>query len=233
MAVNESEPTAQGSKTLSKGLRALSLIAARPHGLTVTELARELGVHRTVVYRLLLTLQEHELIEAAPNNRYVVGLGVVELARGVRGTLKDAARDVLVRLAEETGATAHLSVLTGAEVMSLVVVEPRGVTVHVAYQVGFRHPVDQGAAGLAILLGRPEQQGERAEVGAGRALGYVESVGELQARAWGLAAPVPTELGRARASVGVVALQRLEDPRVAGLVLAAAAEVGRRAGEAS
>jgi DNA-binding IclR family transcriptional regulator len=48
--------TAETSQTLDRGLRVLKLLAETDHGLTVTELSKQLGVNRTVVYRLLATL---------------------------------------------------------------------------------------------------------------------------------------------------------------------------------
>lgn len=50
--------TAETSQTLDRGLRVLKLLADTDHGLTVTELSNKLGVNRTVVYRLLATLEQ-------------------------------------------------------------------------------------------------------------------------------------------------------------------------------
>lgn len=54
--------TAETSQTLDRGLRVLKLLADTDHGLTVTELSNKLGVNRTVVYRLLATLEQHTLV---------------------------------------------------------------------------------------------------------------------------------------------------------------------------
>ena len=50
------------SQTLDRGLRVLSVLADSPEGLTVTEVAAALGVSRTVVYRLIVTLEQHGLV---------------------------------------------------------------------------------------------------------------------------------------------------------------------------
>ena len=47
--------TAETSQTLGRGLRVLEVLAATPNGLTITALATEVGVNRTVVYRLVAT----------------------------------------------------------------------------------------------------------------------------------------------------------------------------------
>ncbi|KWX03421.1 IclR family transcriptional regulator [Carbonactinospora thermoautotrophica] len=204
--------SAETSQTLDRGLRVLRLLAETSGGLTVTELAGQLGVNRTVVYRLLATLEQHNLVRRAPDGRARLGLGVLQLARRVQPLLRDAALPALRRLAEEVGATAHLTVVDGGDALAVAVVEPSWTDYHVAYRVGSRHPLDRGAAGRAILAGR----------GNGEAPPYVVSHGELQPGAHGIAAPLLGVPG-VEASVGVVALGEL-DPDVIGPRVVKAAE---------
>ena len=60
---------------------------------------------------------------------------------------------------------------------------------HVAYRIGRRHPATVGAAGMAILAGRPAQPAERIEITAGRQQGYVASEGEIQVGRLGFGRP--------------------------------------------
>ena len=60
---------AETSQTLDRGLRVLDVLAASPGGLTVTELAGRLEVNRTVVYRLVSTLEGHALVRKDPRGR--------------------------------------------------------------------------------------------------------------------------------------------------------------------
>jgi DNA-binding IclR family transcriptional regulator len=207
---------AETSQTLDRGLRVLGVLAATPHGLTVTELAARLGVSRTVVHRLVTTLELHGLARRDTSGRLHVGLGVLALVRGLQPVLRELANPVLRGLAEDLGATAHLTVADGGEALAIAVVEPTWTDFHVAYRVGARHPLVQGAAGKAILLGR-----------SGGSARYVETAGELQSGARGLAAPVIGVEGL-EASVGIVTLGDLDTRAVAGRVVDAAAEVARR-----
>src|SRR5262245_11007513 len=95
------QPPGQGTavQTLDRGLRVLGLLAAEPDGLTVNELAAELGVHRAVVYRLLATLGAHRLVARSPDGRFRLWTGVVALARAVAPQLQAAALPELSRLA--------------------------------------------------------------------------------------------------------------------------------------
>lgn len=213
---------AETSQTLDRGLRVLAVLAGHPSGLTITELAAAVGVNRTVVYRLVTTLEQHGLARRDAAGRLHVGLGVLALARGLQPVLREVANPVLRGLAEDLGATAHLTLVDGGEALAVAVVEPSWTDYHVAYRVGARHPLDQGAAGRAILLGREiadgaAEQGDR----------FVQTVGELQPGARGLASPV-LGIDGLEASVGIVTLGDLDaaaaGPRVAG----AADEVARR-----
>ena len=209
---------AESSRTVDRGLRVLTVLAGSPEGLTVTELSGRLEVNRTVVYRLISTLEQHGLVRRDARGRLFVGLGVLHLASAVQPLLRDQAVPVLRSLAEAIGSTAHLTVADGDEALALAVVEPTWTDFHVAYRVGSRHPLSQGAAGKAIALTDP----------GGPA--YAVTSGELQTGARGLAAPVRGVEGL-RASVGIVTLDgAIDEHVVAPRVIAAAEDVARRLG---
>ncbi|MCS7275533.1 MAG: IclR family transcriptional regulator [Dehalococcoidia bacterium] len=209
-------------QTLDRGLLLLEVLAQEPNGLTVTELASRMAIHRTNVYRLLSTLAQHKLVRRDRDGRYFLGTGVVNLARGVAHDLRAVALPILAELAEKVESTAFLTLADGEEAVALAVVEPRRTNIHVAYRVGFRHPLDRGASGLAILAGRPPQPGEREEVKMARRLGYSVTHGEIQPGASGIAAPICVGGRPADASVGVVTIGELDVEAVAPHVLEAA-----------
>ncbi|MGW0461089.1 IclR family transcriptional regulator [Streptomyces tendae] len=213
--------TAETSQTLDRGLRVLKLLADTDHGLTVTELSHKLGVNRTVVYRLLATLEQHALVRRDLGGRARVGLGVLGLGRQVHPLVREAAMPALRALAEDIGATAHLTLVDGAEALAVAVVEPTWTDYHVAYRAGFRHPLERGAAGKAILAARrsPQPPGEDTD-----APGYTLTHGELEAGACGAAAPLLGVTG-VEGSVGVVMLADVVPERVGERVMHAAREV--------
>ncbi|MGC4856113.1 IclR family transcriptional regulator [Micromonospora sp. DT4] len=200
------------AQTLDRGLRLLHLVADAPTGLTVTEVAARLGIGRAAVYRLVGPLIGHGMVRRAGDGRLRLGAGVLHLARRAQPLFAEGAMPALRRLAERAGATAHLTVVEGDEGVALAVVEPSWTSFHVAYRTGARHPLDRGAAGRAILAGR------------GGASEPVSSSGELEAGAYGVAAPVLGVPGL-EASVGVVALAPLDVDLVGPQVLAAATAV--------
>lgn len=200
------------AQTLDRGLRLLKFVADAPGGLSMSEAAAALGVGRAVVYRLVATLAAHSLVRRDRGGRVRLGTGVLDLARRAHPLVADAALPALRALAEELGATAHLTVADGGEASALLVVEPSWTQFHVAYRTGSRHPLDRGAAGRAILAGR---RGDA---------GHQSSSGELQSGAYGVAAPVLGVDGL-HASVGVVALHALDSDVAGPRVVAAAAAI--------
>ena len=209
---------AETSQTLDRGIRALMTLAAAPEGLTVTALSGALGINRTVVYRLVSTLEQHALVRKDAHGRLHVGLGVLHLATAVQPVLRDVAVPVLRQLAEETGCTAHLTVAEGDEALALAVIEPSWTDYHVSYRVGARHPLGRGAAGKAILMLHEEGTAP-----------YVSTAGELEAGARGLAAPVRGVEGL-EASVGIITLVDLDHDRLGPMVAAAADQLATRLG---
>ena len=208
-----SEPArGETAQTLDRGLRLLQLVADAPGGLTMTEAAARLGVGRAVVYRLATTLAEHGMVRRDGGGRLRLGAGVLQLARRAQPLVADAALPALRRLAEQVGATAHLTVLDGGEALAVAVVEPSWTQFHVAYRTGSRHPLERGAAGRAILAGRAGE------------FGVIATSGELQPGAYGIAAAIPGVDGF-EASVGVISLTILDATVVGPYVTATATDV--------
>jgi DNA-binding IclR family transcriptional regulator len=210
------------SQTLDRGVRLLHWLAAGSSGgATVTELAAGLESSRPAVYRLVATLSQYGMVHRDRDGRIRLGLGVLRLARAVQPLLRETALPLLRELAEDVGATAHLTIAEADEALAVAVVEPSWTDVHVAYRVGSRHPLDRGAAGLAILKARGSKRTGRGP--------YVMTEGELQRGARGVAAPV-LGVPELEASVGVVALGGLDvavaGPRVVKAAAALAAALG-------
>lgn len=57
------------SQTLSRGIRVLEVLAGAERPLSIDEVAAELGVHRSIVYRIVRTLEDHRLVARDPAGR--------------------------------------------------------------------------------------------------------------------------------------------------------------------
>ncbi|MGY1671916.1 IclR family transcriptional regulator [Geodermatophilus sp. SYSU D00710] len=218
--------SAPQSQTLDRGLRILEHLATAGSPRPVAEVAAAVGLHRSIAYRLLRTLEDHQLVERDAAGHYRLGLGMAALARGVRADLQTAALPRLDALAAELGMTAFLVVRAGDEAVTVVSVEPHDTAAHVAYRPGTRHPVGRGAPGLALLVPQPPAPDDRAALVEARRVGWAASHGEVVPGLWSVAAPVLGPDGGARAAIAVVYVDDGADvDRVGRRVAAAAAEV--------
>lgn len=210
---------AETSQTLDRGLRVLEAIAESGDGLTVTELAATLGIGRTVVYRLVVTLEQHAFLRRSPDGKCRLGLAILTMGRQVQPVVRDVAVPALRLLADAVNATAHLTIVDGTEALAAVVVEPTRSDVHVAYRMGARHPLEAGAAGRAVLAAR---------TAAGRPLDppWIVATSDGPQGAYGIAVPIVGVPGL-EASVGVVSLRELSEAEVGPRVARAAGEIAR------
>ena len=223
---NENLAPAARSQTLDRGLAVLELVALAAAPLAVDEVASGLGLHRSIAYRLLRTLEDRRLVERDQRGRYGAGTHLAVLARSARTPLRDAAGPALSALAERLGMTAFVVVRDGDEAVTVDVVEPRSVDVHVVYRPGARHAIDSGAPGLALLAAEPATRGERADVARARRRGWASSRGEVLPGMASVAAPVG--VGAAIAVLWLAAQPIAVDTVVAAVVAAARTITDRR-----
>lgn len=214
-------------QTLERGLLALRAVAEAEDGLKMQEIADRLGVHRTIAYRIANTLVAHAMLHRRADGRLVLGSGALVLGARAEGTLRALARPFVERLARETGAAAYLSVAEGEDGVAILSVDPPSAFLDVRYRRGTRHPLTRGAAGIAILSGRPPADGDGEAVQRARRDGYSATAGELQAGAVGVASPVRLprrDFPGLECSLGVVALTGLDLEAVGAAVSRAAAD---------
>nr|WP_291051885.1 helix-turn-helix domain-containing protein [Herbiconiux sp.] len=141
---------AAASQTLSRGITALELLADAEKPLSIGELSERLGLHRSITYRIVRTLEEHGLVVRDAGGLLELGPRLAALARSVARDLQSAALPELGALAAELEMTAFLTILDGSEVVTLFSVEPRHGRATVAQRPGTRHSLLVGAPGAAI-----------------------------------------------------------------------------------
>jgi DNA-binding IclR family transcriptional regulator len=222
--------TVAPSQTLDRGLACLDVVATSEQPVSVDTVSESVGLHRSIVYRLLRTLESRRLIERDTDGDYVAGPYLAVLSRSVRRSLRAAAAPVLATLADELGMTAFLVVADGDEAVTIDSVEPTSLDAHVAYRPGTRHPIDRGAPGLALLAGRQPSPGERSEVSSARSVGWAASEAEVIAGMASVAVPIADQ---GAVAVLWLAGNPVRPADIAARLITAAAEVTRRLGLAT
>lgn len=208
--------TTPHSQTLSRGIRVLEVLAESP--LTIAGLAQALDVHRSIVYRILRTLEDHGLVSRDAAGLVSLAPRMAALARGVERDLQAAALPELTDTANDLGMTTFLVVLDHTECVTLLSVEPRsGATV--AQRPGTRHSLSVGAPGIAIQsLLTDAQLADRRPLGP---RGWASSHDEVIAGLGSIAVPLSVP-GSPPAALAVVFVAGSHDDAVIGERLLAA-----------
>jgi len=186
------------SQTLSRGILALEILAESTAPISIDDIARELGVHRSIAYRIVRTLEDHGLVVRDGAGAVQLGARMAYLARNVSSGLQASAVAELTSAAEDLGMTCFLAVLDHDECITIASVEPRDTSTVIARRPGSRHSLATGAPGIAIqsmltpaewsTLG--EGRSERPEAAEARRLGYASSHDEVIAGLSSVAVPL-------------------------------------------
>ncbi|GGA27444.1 IclR family transcriptional regulator [Neptunicoccus cionae] len=215
-------------QTLERGIALLRLVSQSPEGIRINELAAQLGLNRPTAYRIVATLVDQTMVRRLEDGRIVMGVGAYQLGARSSDSIQMLARPVLEKLAQDTGATSFLSMAEGETCVVVMTAEPRNTAFNIHYKLGTRHPIDRGAAGIAILASRPERPEDSEDIQFARANGYSVTKGQLHKGAVGVSSPVVFQdagLTGLEFSIGVVALEALDIDGAAAAVPDAAASL--------
>ncbi len=151
----------EGTASLEKALDVLEAIGSSPAGLTKAELAEQVPLPRTTLYRMLGSLVERGMIRRDPLRKvYRLGFRYLGLVRNayLKPDLVAAATSELRALRDFTGETSYLAILDGNQVLSLERCDGAHTT-RSAAALGQSKPVYCTGQGKAILsvLGEPER----------------------------------------------------------------------------
>lgn len=181
---------APGSQTLARGLAALQLVASSPTGMTVQQVADDIGVHRTIAYRLLSTLANFRFVAKGDDGRYRSAAALAVLGASFDNNVRQLSVPTLRTLADELGTTVSLLVAEGDQQVAIAVIVPTNVFYQLSFHEGSRYPLERGAAGIALLACMAPRPGERELVQQTRQQGWVITHGEIEPNTYGLAVPV-------------------------------------------
>ncbi|ETB10075.1 IclR family transcriptional regulator [Mycobacterium avium subsp. paratuberculosis 08-8281] len=154
------------------------------------QLADQVGVHRTIAYRLLTTLAEFGLVAKGEDGRYRPAAGLAVLGASFDRNVRQLCLPTLRALADELGTTVSLLVAEGDQQVAIAVIVPSHVAYQLSFHEGSRYALDRGAAGIALLACMPPRPGERELVSRARERGWVTTYGEIEPNTYGLAVGV-------------------------------------------
>lgn len=151
------------SPAVQRAARLLRYIAEGDNVTNMSRTARELGINRTTLLRLIHTLEAERFIEPrSEGHGWQIGVGLIGLTAQAffSEDLVQIAVPVLTRLAEGLSLSAHLGVLDGRDIVYLV----RRVPNHAFasnIRVGTRLPAHAANMGRIILAHLPPERVDR------------------------------------------------------------------------
>ncbi|MER7012211.1 IclR family transcriptional regulator [Saccharopolyspora sp. NPDC000359] len=238
------------TQAVDRALSMLVLLAQRGPS-RVTELAGELGVHKSTASRLMTALEKFRFVEqAGSRGKFQLGFGIVRLAGATTAQL-DIAREshpICVRLASELRGTVSVSVLESGGATA-VVQEPSTER----NWIGLRVPLHATASGKVLLASFGFEELEEvlrqplarytdntittrgaltADLNRVRDRGWATASGEFERELRSVAVPVRGPGGRLAGTLSAAAdaehLQAADFPYVAGVLARAAEEIHER-----
>lgn len=144
-------------KSVDRALTIISLVSKRKEGIGVTELASNLDLNKSSIFRLLSTLVDHGFIEQNPETKkYRLGYKYLELSSMLLESidLRTQAKPFLEELESHINEVIHLTVYDQGEVIYIEKLEG-SETLRTHSQVGRRAPMHCTAVGKVILAHLP------------------------------------------------------------------------------
>lgn len=130
-------------------------------GLTLSQLAREVKLPRTTVYRIVGTLEEEGLLSTAtPDGLVQLGLELVSLGAAVRTDIRHELRPFLEELSLRVDETVDLAILDKDHILFLDQVT-RLKRLHAVSGIGVKFPMHCTANGKALLASLPAEEAKR------------------------------------------------------------------------
>ncbi|MFT3820995.1 MAG: IclR family transcriptional regulator [Rubrivivax sp.] len=213
------------NNTLLKGLAVVELLARSEKPLSQAQIARELGIVRSNVHRLMQALEETRFVwRDEDSGTYSAAIKLWELGSAVLAKLdlRRHAQRQMEELMRSTGESVHLSVLDGVQVVYVHKVESLN-PVRAYTQIGGRAEAFCVATGkIQLAFASPslltevsdslrpftdrtitDPQAFLREMKRVRTAGYAINRGEWRDGVWGIAAPITDIRGTVIAALGI------------------------------
>jgi len=146
--------------SVAMAMRLLKAFSEDEVEIGISSLSKRLGVAKSTVHRLAVTLVSEGLLEQdGDSGKYRLGIGLFRLGALVRRRMEVSteARPHLLELREKTNETVHLAILDGPDIMYVYNFESRQA-IRMRADIGVRKPAYCTAEGQAILAFQPPER---------------------------------------------------------------------------
>ena len=227
-----------------KALKVLEYVAEKGHEVTLTEVATELELPKTTVFRYLQTLTAASFLRHdRSRDRYGVGLLFRSLAKVDKSLqrLRSLAQPEMAELGRIFNETINLGILAEGQVVYIDMIEANRA-LRMQARIGDRHPLHSTSLGKAMLAFLPASEREnllegsltamtvktvtnravlRRQIEEVRSKGYAVEVGENEDGSMCIGVPITDESGDSVAALSLSAPERRMTPDVIAKAIAA------------
>lgn len=244
---------------MERALSIIEVMAEEKAPVTVSDLSVKTGLKISTVHRLLSTMSHRGYIEQDPDNKYRLGLKLLEVGNAAiySTDVRVAAKPYMEELVDKCNETVNLAVLDRYDVVYIDRVESKNIiVVQMFAQVGNRGSVHCTASGKALLSYLPEESVDeilahtdfkkytdetitgteqyKKELQRVRRDGYSLDWGEREEHVRCIAAPIFNQAGKVAASISIAGpsnrITNYMKDELGGLVKEYALKVSRRLG---
>lgn len=160
-------PDAEGPgsvRVLERAMRVLKCLADQPEDATLTEISRDVGLHKSTVLRFLKTLEQGGFVAPSGNGKgWCLGPTFVDFGMRALGRqdLRTVARPFMEEACRQSGETVQLAILDGDGIVYIEKIEPPDIPLRINTQIGTRRPVHCTALGKLMLAYRERRDVDR------------------------------------------------------------------------
>lgn len=151
--MSEVSPSPSTVRAVDRALDILLCFAKAPAEFSLSDIAKEVGLHKSTVHRLLTSLQSKGFVRRHPqSDKYILGWSILELLGNVYQSdeLTTIALPEMTRLRDLTGETVSLYIRSGTQRIRVQAVESKEPIRNVV-AIGKTYPLYIGASGKVLL----------------------------------------------------------------------------------
>ncbi|MBN2241380.1 MAG: IclR family transcriptional regulator [Acidobacteria bacterium] len=145
---------------VDRAFRILQLLKQQGREMTLMEIAKATGWHKSSIHKLLVTMNHHGILERDPlTKKYCIGITMAEYGRIALNNLdiRVTAKPFLKELVDYSSETAVLAILKGTKMIMIDKREPF-LNIRVSPFIGMRFPATATSNGKALLAWLPEDK---------------------------------------------------------------------------
>src|SRR6056297_3164189 len=139
-------------QSVIRAIDIIELLSGKNKSLGITEISKQLNMHKSTVHRLISTLKYREYVEKNASGKYSLGYKMLELTSNMLDEIdiREKVKPYLKEIVEKTNETVHLGVLDRNKII-YIDKEETSKTIRMHSKIGRRVPLHCTSLGKIFL----------------------------------------------------------------------------------